>query len=86
MMTTHGKLLNGKPRVMVDEPELIDLFAMFVVQGLLTAEIVGEYSNEHVAGIAYRVADAMMKERQNYVLPLSNQQVNKPRGKKPTSE
>lgn len=71
---------------MKDEPQLIDLFAMFVVQGLLTAEIVGEYSNEHVAGIAYRVADAMMKERQNYVLPLSNQQVNKPRGKKPTSE
>jgi len=85
-MTVYGTFLNGKRHVMVDEPELIDLFAMFVVQGLLTAEIVGEYSNEHVAGIAYRVADAMMKERQNYVLPLSNQQVNKPRGKKPTSE
>jgi hypothetical protein len=31
--------------------------------GLLTAEIVGEYSNEHVAEIAFRIADAMMKHR-----------------------
>jgi hypothetical protein len=52
---------------MTQEPELIDLFAMFIVQGLLTAEIVGDYSNEHVAEIAYRVADAMVNERQNWI-------------------
>jgi hypothetical protein len=32
--------------------------------GLLTAEIVGEYSNEHVAEIAYCIADAMLKARE----------------------
>lgn len=52
---------------MKQEPELIDLFAMFIVQGLLTAEEVGEYSNEHVAEIAYRVANAMMVERKNWI-------------------
>jgi hypothetical protein len=52
---------------MSQEPELIDLFAMFIVQGLLTAEEVGEYSNEHVAEIAYRVAYAMMIERKNWI-------------------
>lgn len=52
---------------MQEEPELIDLFAMFIVQGLLTAEIVGDYSNEHVAEIAYRVADAMLIERKNWI-------------------
>jgi hypothetical protein len=52
---------------MTQEPELIDLFAMFIVQGLLTAEEVGEYSNEHVAEIAYRVANAMMIERKNWI-------------------
>ena len=51
----------------MQEPELIDLFAMFIVQGLLTAEEVGEYSNEHVAEIAYRVANAMMIERKNWI-------------------
>jgi hypothetical protein len=52
---------------MKQEPELIDLFAMFIVQGLLTAEVVGEYSNDHVAEIAYRVANAMMIERKNWI-------------------
>jgi hypothetical protein len=52
---------------MNQEPELIDLFAMFIVQGLLTAEVVGEYSNDHVAEIAYRVANAMMIERKNWI-------------------
>jgi hypothetical protein len=37
------------------------------VQGLLTAEEVGEYSNEHVAEISYRVANAMMIERKNWI-------------------
>lgn len=52
---------------MSQEPELIDLFAMFIVQGLLTAEEVGEYSNEHMSDIAYRVANAMMIERKNWI-------------------
>ena len=52
---------------MKQEPELIDLFAMFIVQGLLTAEIVGDYSNEHVAEISYRIAHAMVIERQNWI-------------------
>jgi hypothetical protein len=52
---------------MTQEPELIDLFAMFIVQGLLTAEEVGEYSNEHVAEISYRVANAMIIERKNWI-------------------
>ena len=52
---------------MNQEPELIDLFAMFIVQGLLTAEEVGEYTNEHVAEISYRLANAMMIERKNWI-------------------
>lgn len=42
---------------------LRDYFAAKAMTGLLTAEIVGEYSNEHVAEISYRIADAMMKAR-----------------------
>jgi hypothetical protein len=42
---------------------LRDYFAAKAMTGLLTAEIVGEYSNEHVADIAYRIADAMMEAR-----------------------
>ena len=40
-----------------------DHFAGLAMQGLLTAEIVGDYSNDHVAEIAYVIADAMLKER-----------------------
>ena len=40
-----------------------DHYAGLAMQGLLTAELVGEYSNEHVADIAYLIADAMLKER-----------------------
>jgi hypothetical protein len=43
---------------------LRDYFAAQAMQGLLTAEIVGEYSNEHVAEISYRIADAMLKARE----------------------
>jgi len=43
---------------------LRDYFAAKAMTGLLTAEIVGEYSNEHVAEISYRIADAMLKERE----------------------
>ena len=50
------------------EPEkgmtLRDYFAAKAMMGLLTAEIVGEYSNEHVANISYLIADAMMKARE----------------------
>jgi hypothetical protein len=42
---------------------LRDYFAAKAMTGLLTAEIVGEYSNEHVAEISYRIADAMLKTR-----------------------
>jgi len=42
---------------------LRDHFAGLAMQGLLTAELVGEYSNDHVAEIAYVIADAMLKER-----------------------
>lgn len=42
---------------------LRDYFAAKAMTGLLTAEIVGEYSNEHVAEISYRIADAMLKAR-----------------------
>jgi hypothetical protein len=43
---------------------LRDYFAAKAMQGLLTAEIVGEYSNEHVAEIAFMLADAMLKARE----------------------
>jgi hypothetical protein len=43
---------------------LRDYFAAKAMTGLLTAEIVGEYSNDHVAEIAYRIADAMLKARE----------------------
>jgi hypothetical protein len=43
---------------------LRDYFAAKAMMGLLTAEIVGEYSNEHVANISYLIADAMMKARE----------------------
>ena len=42
---------------------LRDHYAGLAMQGLLTAEIVGDYSNDHVAEIAYVIADAMLKER-----------------------
>ena len=44
--------------------DLRDYFAAKAMTGLLTAETVGEYANEHVAEIAYRIADAMMKARE----------------------
>ena len=42
---------------------LRDYMAAKAMTGLLTAEIVGEYSNEHVAEISYRIADAMLEAR-----------------------
>lgn len=42
---------------------LRDWYMGTVVQGLLTAETVGDYSNEHVAEIASVITDAMIKER-----------------------
>ncbi|CAB4180545.1 hypothetical protein UFOVP1049_51 [uncultured Caudovirales phage] len=42
---------------------LRDWYMGTVVQGLLTAEIVGDYSNEHVAEIASVITDAILKER-----------------------
>jgi len=43
---------------------LRDYFAAKAMTGLLTAEIVGEYTNEHIANISFLIADAMMKERE----------------------
>jgi hypothetical protein len=40
-----------------------DYFAAKAMTGLLTAEIVGEYTNEHIASISFLIADAMMKAR-----------------------
>ena len=48
----------------IDHITLRDYFAAAAMQGLLTSEIVGDYSNKHVANIAYMVADAMLEERQ----------------------
>ena len=42
---------------------LRDYFAAKAIPGLLAAELVGEYSNEHIADIAYRIADAMLEAR-----------------------
>jgi hypothetical protein len=47
----------------IDNITLRDYFAAAAMQGLLTSEIVGDYSNKHVANIAYMVADAMLEER-----------------------
>jgi hypothetical protein len=47
-----------------DGMTLRDYFAAKAMTGLLTAEIVGEYSNEHVAEISYVIADAMLKARE----------------------
>ena len=49
----------------IDNITLRDYFAAAAMQGLLTSEIVGDYSNKHVANIAYMVADAMLEERDN---------------------
>ena len=43
--------------------ELRDYFAAKALHGLLAAEQVGEYNNEHVAEISYVIADAMMEAR-----------------------
>jgi hypothetical protein len=43
---------------------LRDYFAAKAMTGLLTAEIVGEYTNEHIANISFLIADAMMKARE----------------------
>ena len=48
----------------IDHITLRDYFAAAAMQGLLTSEIVGDYSNKHVANIAYMIADAMLEERE----------------------
>lgn len=47
---------------MKDEPELIDLFAMFIVQGLLEKDV------DYIKAVetAYQIASAMMVERRNW--------------------
>ena len=63
-MKTHFECgLNAFPDQDYRGMTLRDYFAAQAMTGLLTAEIVGEYSNEHVAEISYRIADAMLKAR-----------------------
>jgi hypothetical protein len=64
-----GKIMKAFPNPhRTDETgmTLRDYFAGLAMQGLLTAETVGGYSNSHIAEIAYSIADAMLKERENY--------------------
>ena len=49
--------------------DLRDWFAGQAVIGLLMAEIVGDYSNEHVAKISYLIADSMIQQRNNKEVP-----------------
>jgi len=64
-MKTHFECgLNAFPDEDYRGMTLRDYFAAKAMTGLLTAELVGEYSNEHVAEISYRIADAMMKARE----------------------
>lgn len=50
---------------MKQEPELIDIFAMFIVQGICASEPV--ISNKAIVREAYNLAVCMMQERKNYV-------------------
>ena len=52
------------PDFIKDGMTLRDYFAAKAMTGLLTAEIVGEYTNEHIANISFLIADAMMKARE----------------------
>ena len=54
----------GSMAYQADGMDLRDYFAAKALHGLLAAEQVGEYSNEHVAEISYVIADAMMKARE----------------------
>jgi hypothetical protein len=49
---------------MKDEPQLIDLFAMFIAAGLAAN---GAAKSKNFAEHAYVLAFEMMQERQNYV-------------------
>jgi hypothetical protein len=56
--TQHGVLLGDMGMT------LRDYFAAKALHGLLHAESHGDYSNEHIAVIAYMLADAMLKARE----------------------
>ena len=56
--------ISGSMALYADGMDLRDYFAAKALHGLLAAEQVGEYSNEHVAEISYIIADAMMKTRE----------------------
>jgi len=56
--------ISGSLGLYADGMDLRDYFAAKALHGLLAAEQVGEYSNEHVAEISYVIADAMMKARE----------------------
>jgi len=47
-----------------DGMSLRDYFAAKAMQGITTADAKGRYTEADIAGIAYAIADAMLKERQ----------------------
>ena len=51
---------------MKQEPELIDIFALIALHSLLQTAPKNA-RNEEIAHEAYRQAEAMMEERENYV-------------------
>lgn len=54
---------------MSNEPELIDIYAMFAMKGLLAGLLANGMDIEwkQIARDSFRQAEAMMEERQNYV-------------------
>jgi hypothetical protein len=67
----YGMLPGEVPRLVHTQEEpassgmtLRDYFAAKALHGLLHAESHGDYSNEHIAVIAYMLADAMLKARE----------------------
>jgi hypothetical protein len=51
---------------MKQEPELIDIFALFAMQAILETAKKGVFPHD-IARSAYEFAEAMMEERDNYV-------------------
>ena len=54
---------------MNDEPQLIDLFAMFVMDAQIKSSqyVADQHLREEIASRSYQMAQAMMEERQKYI-------------------
>ena len=50
---------------MKQEPQLIDIFAMFALQGILQTASKGAFPHD-IARSAYEFAEAMMEERERF--------------------